>query len=289
MTALIFKAPHPHISLGPMAANPNRLPYQPSIDVPTLDNGIYIQSRLAVVNYAKKAIIDKSAVSARTITPKLLQPPDGLESNNPEALPTMLTAFGTLQNQCETLAEQAALRHAREVAHAPSRVLSTAAGIAAQYRWKEGEEHKQPRLDRIQKVLDNNGPGSENCQIRKNYDATRKFNKGLLSQDWFPGRTKLSKPEWVDEIGSSFKNITIEQEEVVVLKRKQSGPSATCRRYAAEYKKNGPKPWKCLLCEGRYTTPRGHKVHVELRHKDQEYVPVGPTLDPHHTTVAIEE
>jgi hypothetical protein len=299
MTVLVFKAGHTHLSLAPAPPDPERKPYQPSVeDVPELDDAKYIYSRCAVVNYARTVVIDKSAEIVRTKTPVVLQAKDFQESRNPEALPAGLIAFGTLQNQMEKLAQQKGLLHAREVASNPNRKLApyAAADCSDAYIWidENGVGHL-PRVDLIQKVIDNNGPGAKDCQIHKDYAELRAYNLSLLSQNDFGHQKKSGEPVWVevDQIGSTFGDLSLigkkkastglekKKKETSTAPKEKEKPPYRFRRYADEYAEFGEKPWECPVCYQRVLTPDDLVQHHRKRHeKDVDFFPVEPSMYP---------
>ncbi|TGO82810.1 hypothetical protein BPOR_0754g00050 [Botrytis porri] len=86
MTALVFKAVHPHISLGPIPMGESK------------------RLRLVAVCYPKKPVIRETPALLRRSTPKVLRTIKGVRSSLPEAHPVAIAAFGTLRNQMEFLA-----------------------------------------------------------------------------------------------------------------------------------------------------------------------------------------
>ncbi|CZR63736.1 uncharacterized protein PAC_13633 [Phialocephala subalpina] len=155
-TALIFKGVHPHKSFGSVKmTGSTRPPYVPSVpNVPSLDPEKYIHARLMVVNYPKESIVEKSPLMVRTRTSKLLQGPQNLPSDNPQALPSALMAFGTLRNRHEWLARKDAWS-AAQVLDGNTLTLENAARDKADAEW-----HKKCRSHLSMHTFTKNGKGN---------------------------------------------------------------------------------------------------------------------------------
>ncbi|ESZ89530.1 hypothetical protein SBOR_10086 [Sclerotinia borealis F-4128] len=202
MTAIVFKAVHPHISLGPSPmADFRRAPYRNylSDDVLIMDPELYHQSRLAAVCYPKKAIMRKSPALIRRSTPAILQMTNGLRSSLPEAHPVAIAAFGTRRNQMESLARLEAHDMCTQVCINTALIMPSANWFAEKWRWKENGVIMTPRVSRIQAVID--GHGKEN----EWYTAYKAKCEAVLLMTWFQGKKK-GESVWVstEKVGSTF-------------------------------------------------------------------------------------
>lgn len=187
-TVLIFKAVHPHISLGPikMGNSPRAAYVQTIASVPYLDPKIYIYARLMIVNYPKRSIMEDSPILARTTTSSLLRGEEGLDCTSPQSLPSALMAFGTLRNQWEYLAKADAFNKTRVARLNSSYIIPSASTIASGFQWREKEEAQNPDISKIQAVLDGNDAGVvANIERDKKWLEYTEKCYGLLSQRSF--------------------------------------------------------------------------------------------------------
>ncbi|KAB8296385.1 hypothetical protein EYC80_009135 [Monilinia laxa] len=282
MTALIFKAVHPHVSMGPISMeNSNRAPYQSYLpkSIEIMDHRLYHYSRLAAVCYPKKTIMRKSPALIRRSTPAILQRRIGLRSSLPEAHPVAIAAFGSCRNQMEFLARLEAHDMMTQVRINPALIMPSADWFAQKWRWRQDGEIMTPTVSRIQAVID--GPSDEDSEW---YAAYQKKCEAVLSMSWFSARKKGSS-HWVtaQEIGSTFTDtdpsMPTTAEAIEEFNKKLShftNAAGLKRRY-------GNKPFKCPSCELRFVTKQQCKGHHDRLHKEtHEWQFPLPSLDPTH-------
>lgn len=92
--ALVFKAVHPHLSLGPIPMRDSkRNLYEPSALVTRLDPNEYMYLRAKIPVYPRTKIMNSSPALIRNITPKLYLPENSLPFSRPEALAASTSAW----------------------------------------------------------------------------------------------------------------------------------------------------------------------------------------------------
>ncbi|RAL64915.1 hypothetical protein DID88_001507 [Monilinia fructigena] len=282
MTALIFKAVHPHVSMGPVSmGNSNRAPYQSYLpkSIEIMDHSLYHHSRLAAVCYPKKTIMRKSPALIRRSTPAILQRRSGLRSSLPEAHPVAIAAFGSCRNQMEFLARLEAHDMMTQVRINPALILPSADWFAQKWRWREDGEIMAPTVSRIQAVID--GLSDEDAGW---YAAYQKKCEAVLSMSWFSARKKGSS-HWVTAqgIGSTFTDTDPSIPTTAEAREEFNKKSSHFTNAAGLKRRYGNKPFKCPSCELRFVTKQQCKGHHDRLHKEtHEWQFPLPSLDPTH-------
>ncbi|KAF7865432.1 hypothetical protein EAF04_006407 [Stromatinia cepivora] len=281
MTAMVFKAVHPHISLGPIPmGSSERVPYKWYLpdSIQIMDPKFYQMGRLAAVCYPKKAIMRKSPALIRRSTPAILQKTSGLRSSLPEAHPVAIAAFGTRRNQMEYLARLEAYDMATQVRINPALIMPPADSFVQKWRWKENGIIMTPRATRVQAVIDGNRSGEEDPW----YSSYQKKCEAVLSMKWFNGKKK-GNSHWVStgNIGSTF---TVSDPSVSTTAEPLEEFNKNKRGKVAKIKlKYGNKPFKCPSCELRYMTKQQCKIHHDRKHSSSsEWQFPLPSIDPTH-------
>lgn len=213
---IVFRAVHPHLSIGPSAIDPDSVrkpyPFQMPENDEELDPAKYVTTRCLAVGYPKRHIMEKSPEIQRNIAPVIFKKePENLTSTNtPDRHPLSLLAFGTRENQNQWYAMAFARNHARTLQSNPSIVPLTAAEIAHMFRYiSEDGTIATPDVVRIQFTLVANSADFRNTKEFKKWEDSNRFCQGQLSQHWFPIVEKSGPVEWVkqDEIGSTFQHL----------------------------------------------------------------------------------
>ncbi|KAF7899542.1 hypothetical protein EAF00_003878 [Botryotinia globosa] len=280
MTALVFKAVHPHISLGPIPMGESKrlryayLPGKPHI----MDPVLYNQSRLVAVCYPKGTVMRETPALIRRSTPKILRTIKEVRSSLPEAHPIAIAAFGTLRNQMEFLARLEAHDKVKMNRINPSLKMPTADLFVQLWSWEENGVTMTPRISRIQAVLDGDG---DTVEWYKGYS---KKCDAILSMRWFDGNKK-TETNWVstENIGSTFAHLdplastaAKPLEEFNKWARKTNNLPAIKRKY-------GKVPYLCPSCELRFSTKQRVKIHHDLAHMyTYEWQMPKPSVDPAH-------
>ncbi|KAF7865426.1 hypothetical protein EAF04_006402 [Stromatinia cepivora] len=300
---LVFRAVHPHLSIGPaeMEEDSARKPWH--FEMPEgdeeLDSARYITSRCMAVGYPKEHIIKKSPEIQRNLTPLLYKQKPDTRTNTPEKLPEALLAFGTKENQATWYAMAEAKNQARNVQNDSLFVPLTAAEIAHNHRYSlEDGSIATPDFRRIQNTLLGNSAAAKDSTHHENWEASNKFNRGLLSQRFFPTSRGSGATSWTSkggpiklveqsEIGSTLRELELELE----LAAKTTGKSKKLKLEtftqtqtqfeAAAREKFGKRPFKCDHCASRFPAMKKCERHHITKHaKDYEWEAVKPSLDP---------
>ncbi|TGO13250.1 hypothetical protein BTUL_0073g00180 [Botrytis tulipae] len=260
MTALVFKAVHPHISLGPIPMGESK------------------RLRLVTVCYPKGTVMRETPALIRRSTPKILRTIKGVRSSLPEAHPIAIAAFGTLRNQMEFLARLEAHDKVKMNRINPSLKMPTADLFVQLWSWEENGVTMTPRISRIQAVLDGDG------DTKEWYKGYSKKCDAILSMRWFDGNKK-TETNWVstENIGSTFAHLdplastaTKPLEEFNKWARKTNNLPAIKRNY-------GKVPYLCPSCELRFPTKQRVKIHHDLAHMNTyEWQMPQPSVDPAH-------
>lgn len=206
--AAVFRAVHPHLSIGPAAIDPN-LDREPShFEMPEgdeeLDPEMYISARVMAVGYAKDHIMKKSPEIQRNLTPALYKQAPYTKTNTPDRLPEALLAFGTVENQATWYAMAFALNQARNVQNNPSLVPLTATEISHNFRFiSEDGTVSMPIMHMIQATLQGNSAAAKRSLHRIKWIESDKLCRSILSQHWFPTPSKKSKRiSWTSKKGT---------------------------------------------------------------------------------------
>ncbi|QSZ37260.1 hypothetical protein DSL72_009354 [Monilinia vaccinii-corymbosi] len=283
MTALVFKAVHPHISLGPISmGNSTREPYVSVLpkSIQTMDPELYQHSRLVAVCYPKKAIMRQSPTLIRRSTPAILHRKNGLRSSLPEAHPVAIAAFGTRRNQMEYLARLETHDMMIQVRINTALIMPSADWFAHKWRWREEDGGiMTPSVSRIQAVID--GLSDEDAQW---YTAYKEKCEDILSMKWF-GRQKNGNSHWVStqEIGSTFADADPSEQTTAEAQKDFNKRLRHFTDIVVLKRQYGNKPFKCPSCEARFGTKQGCKVHHDRQHKEtHEWQIPSPSLDPTH-------
>ncbi|TEY22097.1 hypothetical protein BOTCAL_1613g00010 [Botryotinia calthae] len=260
MTALVFKAVHPHISLGPIPMGKTERP------------------QLVAVCYPKEKVMRETPALIRRSTPLILQTIKGLRSSLPEAHPIAIAAFGTRRNQMEFLARLEAQDKTKIHRINPSLKMPTADLFVQLWSWEENGVTMKPRVSRIQAVLDGDGETS------KWYKGYSKKCESILSMRWFDGKKK-TETNWVsiENIGSTFAHLNpltsttaTPLEEFNKWSKKTNSLPVIKRNY-------GKLPYLCPCCELRFVTKQRLQNHHNLAHKSTfEWQMPQPSVDPAH-------
>lgn len=225
--ASVFRAVHPHISIGPERTDQDREPCH--FEMPEgneeLDPDTYISARCMAVGYAKDTIMTRSPEIQRVLTPLLYKQEPNTKTNHPESLPDALLAFGTRENQANWHAMSYAKNHARDLRNGSVFVPLTAEEIAHNFRYiADDKSVATPDVNRIRITLLGNSANAKNDLHSRKWAASDKLNREIISQRWFPvppkkgagGPTRyVSKggpTKWVEvsEIGSTFKELELD-------------------------------------------------------------------------------
>lgn len=282
MTALVFKAVHPHISLGPSSmGNSKRVPFVPFLpdEILIMDPKLYHHSRLAAVCYPKEAIMKGSPRLIRRSTPLILQKTTGLRGALPEAHPAAIAAFGTKRNQMEFLARLEAFDMAMNVRVNPNIIMPSANIFVDKWQWREDGKVKKPRAYRIHAVI----AGLTDADTEWCRDYKVKCNS-LLSMKMFTHK-KVGTTRWVSaqEIGSTFADVDPSLQTIVKGQPKFNKKSPKTNCTAVIKQKFGDKPFECPSCEMRFTTKQKCKEHHIKNHgEDEEWQFPLPSVDPEH-------
>ncbi|EMR81523.1 hypothetical protein BcDW1_9856 [Botrytis cinerea BcDW1] len=258
MTALVFKAVHPHISLGPIPMGKSERP------------------RLVAVCYPKEKVMRETPTLIRRSTPLILQTIKGLRSSLPEAHPIAIAAFGTRRNQMEFLARLEA--HDKTKIHRinPSLKMPTADLFVQLWSWEENGVTMTPRVSRIQAVLDGDG------ETRKWYMDYSKKCVSILSMRWFDGKKK-TETNWVsiENIGSTFAHLDILTSSTATPLEEFNKWSKKTNSLPVIKRNYGKLPYLCPCCELRFATKQRLQNHHNLAHKSTlEWQMPQPSVDP---------
>ncbi|KAF7881857.1 uncharacterized protein EAF02_006545 [Botrytis sinoallii] len=280
MTALVFKAVHPHISLGPIPMGESkrlRYAYLPE-KTHIMDSVLYNQSRLVAVCYPKGTVMRETPALLRRSTPKILQTIKGVRSSLPEAHPIAIAAFGTLRNQMEFLARLEAHDKVKMNRINPSLKMPTADLFVQLWSWEENGVTMTPRVSRTQAVLDSDG------ETKEWYEDYSKKCDAILSMRWFDGNKK-TETNWVstENVGSTFAHLD-------PLASTAAKPLEEFNKWAKKtnnlptIKQNyGKLPYQCPNCELRFSTKQRVKLHHNLAHMyTYEWQMPQPSVDPAH-------
>ncbi|KAF7959727.1 hypothetical protein EAE96_001337 [Botrytis aclada] len=280
MTALVFKAVHPHISLGPIPMGESKrlqyvyLPEKTHI----MDPVLYNRSRLVAVCYPKENIIRETPALIRRSTPKILQTIKGVRSSLPEAHSIAIAAFGTYRNQTEFLARLEAHDKAKMHRINLSLKMPTADLFVQLWSWEENGVTMTPRVSRIQAVLDSDGETKE-C-----YEKYSKKCDAILSMSWFNGYKK-TKTNWVstENIGSTFAHLDPLTSTTAKRLKEFNKWAKKTNNLPAIKKEYGNLSYLCPNCELRFATKRRVQIHHNLAHKSTyEWQMPQPSIDPTH-------
>ncbi|KAF7909884.1 uncharacterized protein EAF01_003602 [Botrytis porri] len=253
MTALVFKAVHPHISLGPIPMGESkrlRYAYLPD-KTHIMDPVLYTQSRLVAVCYPKKPVIRETPALLRRSTPKVLRTIKGVRSSLPEAHPVAIAAFGTLRNQMEFLARLEAHDKVNMKRINPSLKIPTADLFVQLWSWEENGVTMTPRVSRIQAF-------DGNKKTETNWVSTENIGSTFVHLD--PLASTAAKP----------------LEEFNKWAKKTNNLPTIKRNY-------GKLPYLCPNCELRFSSKSRVKIHHNLAHMyTYEWQMPQPSVDPAH-------
>ncbi|APA10845.1 hypothetical protein sscle_07g056150 [Sclerotinia sclerotiorum 1980 UF-70] len=295
---LVFRAVHPHLSIGPAEMEEHSTRKPSHFEMPEgdeeLDPARYIHSRCMAVGYPKERIMKKSPEIQRNLTPLLYNQRPDTKTNTPEKLPEALLAFGTKENQGTWYAMAEAKNQARNFQNNSLFLPSTAAEIAHNHRYySEDGSIATPNISRIQNTLLGNSAAAKDSMHYKNWKASDKFNRELLSQGFFRVARKCGGASWTSkegpielveesEIGSTIRRLELELAAKTTENSKQGTSTQTQREFeAAAREEFGKRPFKCGHCSSRFPAMKNcERHHVKKHAKDYEWEAVELSLDP---------
>ncbi|KAG9245060.1 hypothetical protein BJ878DRAFT_479578 [Calycina marina] len=278
LTALVFPGVRPHFSLPPVPMGSSmRAEYtSPVRGIADLDPSEFLYLRVKVVSYPKEKIHDFSVANQVQKELNVLKPYNDYQDvvGTSEALPGAIVAFGTVEHQFNSLARIEAVKHAVMSAKNPAKVIPSAQQIANNYRWKEGDTIHMPDVERIEKTIQGNTPGTHKFQHEA---AMKKHTEGCgarLSMHSFPGTSKAGNRSWGNKQGT----FTLRWVEATALGSKLAEIVAGIEDKGG---KSVPKPriFGCNFCDKRFiknSTLRSHTKNVHNR----KYTRVTPTSEP---------
>ncbi|KAF7909876.1 uncharacterized protein EAF01_003594 [Botrytis porri] len=273
--ALVFRARHPHFGIPPrMMGDSAREPYvAPIPDLVWMDPDLYNYSRLVLVAYPQKYLMNRAPTLKRYKMPDHYQQDNPLAITFPHGEAFALTAWGTLRHQHEKIAMQDAWNLAHRHNSGSLALLPSAKSIAKREAWKDKDGNiVLPRVSRIQTVLDGNSAQSRDSDQAKAFARLREIAKASLSQDYFEHRSTHTDAQYVSVLGSSL------------IKPPEVAPEKKLTK-AATHATFGEKPYQCPLCEKRVPDPFSLKAHFKSSHKNDRIEvleDVLPTKDPTH-------
>jgi len=146
-TAFIFKAVHPHVSLGHVPSDPRYQQYAPTLPIPTLDPNLFALNRLLLVCYPSELAMRQSGTH-------IAKTKDGYQIANHG-----IAAFGTTRRQQEYLAElhmqTKKMQCSLSGEYGQKLLLPSPEAVAEFYRWfNDAGDMEQPRSERIAQVVE---------------------------------------------------------------------------------------------------------------------------------------
>ncbi|CAD6444247.1 813c1d02-8d1a-4d9d-962f-d046a2cfa739 [Sclerotinia trifoliorum] len=297
---LVFRALHPHMSIGPAKMEEHSARKPLHFEMPEGDEELdpvrYIASRCMAVGYPKEHIMKKSPEIQRNLTPLLYNQRPNTKTNTPEKLPEALLAFGTKENQATWYAMAQAKNQARNFQNDSLFVPLTAAEIAHNHRYSlEDGSVATPDVSRIQNTLLGNSATAKDSMHHKNWEASDKFNRELLSQRFFRSTRKSGGASWtskegpielVDEsdIGSIIRRVELELAAKITENSKQLNLETSTQTQtqfeAAAREEFGKRPFKCGHCSSRFPAMKKcERHHIKKHARDYEWEAVKPSSD----------
>ncbi|KAF5877692.1 putative transcription factor c2h2 protein [Botrytis fragariae] len=273
--ALVFRARHPHFGIPPrmMGGSPRKPYVAPIPELAWMDPELYNYSRLVLVAYPQKYLMNRAPSLKRYKMPDHYQQDNPLAITFPHGEAFALAAWGTLRHQHEKIAMQDAWCLAHRHNSGSLAVLPSAKSIAKREVWKDKDGNiVLPRVARIQTVLDGNTAQSRDSDQAKAFARLREITKLSLSHDYFEHRSTHIDAQYVSVLGSSL------------IKPPDVAPEKKLTR-AATHAMFGEKPYQCPLCEKRVPDPFALRVHFKTYHKNdriEDFEDVLPTRDPNH-------
>ncbi|TGO45737.1 hypothetical protein BCON_0369g00010 [Botryotinia convoluta] len=258
--ALVFRARHPHFGILPrmMGDSPRRPYVAPIPDLAWMDPELYNYSRLVLVAYPQKYLMNLAPTLKRYKMPDHYQQDNPMAVTFPHGEALALAAWGTLRHQHEKIAMQDAWHLAHRHGSGSLAVLPSAKSIAKREAWKdENGNIVLPRVSRIQAVLDGNSAQSRDSDQAKAFTRLREIAKASLSQDYFEHRSTHTDAQYVGVLGSSL------------IKPLDVAPEKKLTK-AATHAMFGEKPYLCPLCEKRFPDPFALKAHFKTYHRRTE-------------------
>ncbi|KAF7959720.1 hypothetical protein EAE96_001331 [Botrytis aclada] len=273
--ALVFRARHPHFGIPPrmMGGSPRRPYVSPISELVEMDPELYNYSRLVLVAYPQKYLMNRAPSLKRYKMPTHYQQDNPMAVTFPHGEPFALAAWGTLRHQHEKIAMQDVWHLAHRHSSGSLAVLPSAESIAERETWKdEAGNLVLPRVARIQTVLDGNSAQSRDSDQAKAFTRLIEIARASLSQDYFEHRSTHTEAQYVSVLGSSL------------IKPPEVGPEKKLTK-AATHAMFGEKPYLCPICEKRVTDPFSLRHHFKIYHKNDRVEvseDVLPTRDPNH-------
>ncbi|TGO29735.1 hypothetical protein BPAE_0011g00060 [Botrytis paeoniae] len=273
--ALVFRARHPHFGIPPrMMGDSPREPYvAPIPHLAWMDPELYNYSRLVLVAYPQKYLMNRAPILKRYKMPDHYQQDNPMAVTFPHGEAFALAAWGTLRHQHEKIAMQDAWHLAHRYSSGSLAVLTSVKSIAKREAWKDADGNiALPRVSRIQAVLDGNSAQSQDSDQAKAFARLRQIAKASLSQDYFEHRSTHTDAQYVSVLGSSL------------IKPPDVEPEKKLTK-AATHTMFGEKPYLCPLCDKRVPDSLALKAHFKTYHKNDRvggFEDVLPTRDPNH-------